>query len=131
MTAMDRRRRETLLMLAAVGVSRPASAVPDSKPSGGGDPAGGKLVFENEKLRVIEHAAKPRLGVCGAGLHSHPPHLTVFLTDAKARVTIAGKAPFIAENKAGDVFWDQGGAHAVENLGSRGTRVFLIELKQA
>lgn len=131
MIAMDRRRREILLMLAALGVSRPASTAPDAKPSGGGDLAGGKLVFENEKLRVIEHAAKPRLGVCGAGLHSHPPHLTVFLTDAKARVTLASKDPFIAENRAGDVFWDQGGAHAVENLGSRGTRVFLIELKQA
>ena len=71
---------------------------------------GGKVVFENEKLRVIEHAARPRLGVCGTGLHSHPPHLTVFLTDAKARVTLAGKDPFVAENKAGDVFWDPGGA---------------------
>ena len=131
MTRMEGRRREILLMLAALGMSGPASPAPDTKSSGGGDLAGGKLVFENEKLRVIEHVAKPRLGVCGTGLHSHPPHLTVFLTDAKARVTRPGKDPFIAENRAGDVFWDQGGAHAVENLGSRSTRVFLIELKQA
>lgn len=131
MNATNGKRREILVMLAALGIATPTSGASDATSKGNADLAGGKVVFENEKLRVIEHAARPRLGVCGTGLHSHPPHLTVFLTDAKARVTLAGKDPFVAENKAGDVFWDPGGAHAVENLGSSATRVFLVELKQA
>jgi hypothetical protein len=131
MTTTQARRRDVLLALAALGMAGAARATTAAGAKGGGDLAGGKVVFESDKVRVIEHVAKPRLGVCGAGLHSHPPHLTVFLTDARAKVTRAGEAPFVAENKAGDVFWDPGGAHAVENLGSRSTRVFLVELKQA
>ena len=130
MTTTEARRRDILLALAALGMAGPARATMAAEAKGGGDLAGGKVVFENDKVRVIEHVAKPRLGVCGAGLHSHPPHLTVFLTDATAKVTRAGEAPFVAENKAGDGVWDPGGAHAVENLGSRSTRVFLVELKQ-
>jgi hypothetical protein len=30
--------------------------------------------LENEKVRVIAHQSRPRMGVCGTGLHSHPPH---------------------------------------------------------
>lgn len=125
-----RQRREVMKMLAAIGLAGAASghAAAQATPSAA-DLAGGKIVFENDKLRVISHAARPRLGVCGTGLHSHPPHLTVFLTDAKARVTKAGKEPFLAENKMGDVFWDPGGPHTVENLGSRATKVYLVELK--
>ena len=130
MTTTEAKRRDVLLLLTGLGITGSATAASATGAKAGGDLAGGKVVFENDKLRVIEHVAKPRLGVCGMGLHSHPPHLTVFLTDAKAKVTHAGKDPFVAENKAGDVFWDPGGAHAVENLGSRSTRVFLVELKQ-
>ena len=65
--------------------------------------------------------------MCGTGLHSHPPHLTIALTDAKARVTLPGKEPFIDERKAGDLFWDPGGPHVVENIGSRDTKVYLVE----
>ena len=130
MTHRTGKRREVLLLLAGLGVTGAGSGATAATDRSNADLAGGKIVFENDKVRVIEHVAKPRLGVCGMGLHSHPPHLTVFLTDAKAKVTRAGKDPFVAENKAGDVFWDPGGAHAVENLGSRSTRVFLVELKQ-
>jgi quercetin dioxygenase-like cupin family protein len=130
MTTMKATRRDILLVLAGLGISGSAPMASAASARSDTDLAGGKVVFENDKVRVIEHVAKPRLGVCGMGLHSHPPHLTVFLTDAKAKVTLAGKDAFLAENKAGDVFWDPGGAHAVENLGSRSTRVFLVELKQ-
>ena len=128
MEAKPLSRRELLGMLAAFGVS---TAALDAFAQGGAPaPApGGKIVFENDKVRVIEHVSKPRLGVCGTGFHTHPPHLTVCLTDVKAKVTLQGKEPFVAENKSGDVFWDPGGAHTVENLGGRDTKVYLVELK--
>jgi hypothetical protein len=121
-------RRELMKFLAALGIAVPAAAA-GAQGTQGSPAAGGKVIFDNDKLRVIQHAAKPRMGACGTGYHTHPPHLTICLTDIKAKVTLQGKEPFIAENKAGDVFWDPGGYHNVENLGSRDTRTYLVELK--
>lgn len=125
---MTMRRRDLIRMLAAVtGGAVPANAVfSQSMPP---SLAGGRIVLENEKVRVIEHLNRARLDVCGTGLHFHPPHLTICLTDVRARVTQPGGEPRIAENKAGDVFWDTGGQHVVENIGNRDSRVFLVELK--
>ena len=120
-------RRELLGMLAAFGVS--GSAVDAFAQVGQATSNGGKVIFENEKMRVIEHVGKSRLGVCGTGYHTHPPHLTIALTDIKAKVTLQGKEPFVAENKAGDVFWDPGGYHTVENIGNRDAKSYLVELK--
>ena len=92
---------------------------------------GGKIVFENDNVRVIEHLGRPRMGVCGTGLHSHPPHLTIAITDVKARVTLPGKEPFLAANAAGDAFWDPGGPHVVENVGRRDSRIYIVEIKRA
>jgi|KBSSwiStaDraftv2_1062776.scaffolds.fasta_scaffold412252_2 hypothetical protein len=122
-------RRELIAMLAAMGLAGTDCGEALAQDKNAAAAAGGKIVFENDKVRVIEHYARSRLGVCGASLHTHPPHLTIALTDVKAKVTLQGKEPFIAENKAGDAFWDPGGAHVVENVGSRDTRVYLVELK--
>jgi hypothetical protein len=122
----DVSRREVLAMLAALGMSATESEIVFAQAP---DNAGGKVVFENEKVRVISHLGRPRTGVCGTGLHSHPPHLTVFLSDVKAKVTLPGKEPFVDEQKAGAVFWDPGGPHVVENLGARDSKVYLVELK--
>ena len=119
-------RRDVLAMLAALGMSAADSELVFAQSA---DAAGGKVVFENEKVRVISHLSRPRTGVCGTGLHSHPPQLTVILTDVKAKVTLPGKEPFVDEQKAGAVFWDPGGAHVVENLGTRDSKVYLVELK--
>jgi hypothetical protein len=122
-------RREILKRLAALGIGATECGIALGQPAGDAVNAGGRIVFENDKVRVIEHRARPRLGVCGAGMHSHPPHLSICPTDVRARVTLPDKDPFIAENKAGDVFWDPGGSHIVENVGSRESKAYLIELK--
>ncbi|MEO8674088.1 MAG: hypothetical protein ABI569_00815 [Casimicrobiaceae bacterium] len=127
MEAKTLSRRELLGILAALGAS--ASAADAFAQVGAMTANGGKVIFENDKMRVIEHVGKTRLGVCGTGYHSHPPHLTIALTDIKAKVTLQGKEPFMAENKAGDLFWDPGGFHTVENVGSRDARSYLVELK--
>ena len=122
----DMKRRDALAMLAALGLTAAESELVFAQAA---DTAGGKVVFENDKVRVISHLSRSRAGVCGTGLHSHPPHLTVLLTDVKAKVTLQGKEPFIDEQKAGHVFWDPGGPHVVENLGAANSRVYLVELK--
>lgn len=122
----DITRRDVLCLLAALGIG---AAEAESALAQGTDSAAGKVVFENDKVRVISHLGRPRTGVCGTGLHSHPPHLTIALTDVRAKVTLGGKAPFIDEQKAGAAFWDPGGPHVVENIGSRDSKVYLVELK--
>jgi hypothetical protein len=122
-------RREVLGLLAAMGIGATESGFAVAQDAKTDDLAGGKIVFENDKVRVISHLGRPRMGVCGTGLHSHPPHLTIALSDVKARVTLPGKEPFVAENKAGDTFWDKGGPHVVENMGSRDSKIYLVELK--
>jgi hypothetical protein len=111
---------------------------PKGKPAAGGSnpnwksttpAAGGKIVYENEYVRVIEHASRPRMGVCGEGMHSHLDHLTISLTDGRLKITKPDKEPMILDAKAGDVIWDPSGPHAIQNLGSRNTRAFLIEIK--
>jgi hypothetical protein len=131
-------RRDVFKLLGALGVAAPACASaqgaattnPKAPPLKKGDktPAGGTVVFNDNGVLVSEHVARSRLGVCGTGWHTHPPHLSVCLTEVKAKVSLPGKEPFVAENKAGDVFWDPGGSHAVENLGGRDTKVYLVEL---
>jgi hypothetical protein len=90
---------------------------------------GGRIVYENDYLRVIEHAARPRMGVCGEGMHTHIDHLTIGLTSSRVRIMKPDHEPVIVETRAGDVFWDPSGPHAIQNVGSRSARAFLIEIK--
>ena len=92
---------------------------------------GGRIVFENDYVRVIEHASRPRMGVCGEGMHAHFDHLTIGLTPGRVRIMKPDQEPMIREAKAGDVFWDPSGPHAIQNLGSRNMRSYLVEIKTA
>jgi len=94
------------------------------------DPRAYKVLVDNDQVRVLEYIGKPRLGVCGQGMHSHPDHITVVQSPAKVKVTLPDGKSFVAENKPGDVFFEPAGTHSVENIGSRETRSLLIELKK-
>jgi hypothetical protein len=87
------------------------------------------VAFENDKLRVLEFNSRPGMGVCGSGVHSHPPHLTVLLTAAKARVKLPDSKTFVAEFKPGDLFWSEAETHEVENIAGKDIRALLVELK--
>jgi len=90
-----------------------------------------RVAFENERVRVLDFHSKPGLGVCGVGVHSHPAHLTVVLSDGKARVREAGGKTFEAINRLGDVFWSEAETHEVENVSGKAMRTLLVELKDA
>jgi len=59
--------------LTADGVSAqdPAKVMPKSY----------RVAFENDRVRVLEFVGRPGMGVCGEGMHSHPAHLTIVLSD--------------------------------------------------
>lgn len=123
-------RRDLIRVLAGLGIVAAASDVL-AQDAAKVDPRGYKVMVDNDQVRVLEYIGKPRLGVCGKGMHSHPDHVTVVLSDIKAKVMLPDGKTFVVENKTGDVFFEPGGMHSVENLGGRDVRSLLIELKSA
>jgi hypothetical protein len=121
-------RRDLVRLLAGLGIAATAakSIAQDAIKV---DPRGYKLLLENDQVRVLEYIGKPRLGVCGQGMHSHPDHVTLVGAPSKVKVTLPDGKSFVVENKAGDVFFEPAGLHSVENIGGRETRSILVELK--
>jgi hypothetical protein len=118
-------RRQALALLAAFGVT-PEALAQDPATS---DPRSYRVVLENERVRVLEYKSRPGLGVCGQGMHYHPAHLTVSLTGAKVKRTLAdGKVTF-AEVPPGHVFFSEAETHSAEVIGGLATRTYIIELK--
>ena len=122
-------RRDLIKVLAGLGIAAGAgdALAQDAVKI---DPRGFKVLLDNDQVRVLEYIGKPRLGVCGQGMHSHPDHVTLVQVDARVKVTLPDGKSFVAENKAGDVFFEPAGTHAVENIGGRDTRSLLIEIKK-
>jgi hypothetical protein len=118
-------RRQVIALLAAFGVTADVIAQDPSRTN----TRSYKVVFENDRVRVLEYVSRPGLGICGRGKHSHPAHLNVLLTDAKARITLPDGKTIMGENKAGDVFWEEAVTHTVENIGGSGVRAYMVELK--
>ncbi len=116
-----------------VELKKPAS--PGAKPVAGPegqdpvktDPAKTKVVFENERVRVIESHLKPGEKLA---MHWHPANIIYALTDAKAKFTDpAGK---VTEKSlaAGATLWNEPVSHAVENVGTAEMRALNIEFKE-
>ncbi len=89
-----------------------------------------KIIFENDQLKVTEYDSNPGKDACGAGEHSHNAHLTVVLTDMKAKVTMKNGQTQDAELKAGTSFWSEAETHSVINTGNQPAKVLLIEPKE-
>lgn len=122
-------RRDLIALFAAFGASVPAAA--SAQDAVKMAPRNYRVAFENDKVRVVEYHSKPGVGLCGQGRHFHPAHLTIALTDAKARVTLPDGKVIEAANKAGDVFWAPAEMHTVENIGRADVRAYIVEIKDA
>ena len=116
--------RRVLAALIAVAVP----LVPSAQDAARVQPRSYQVVYENSEIRAIRYSSLPGMGVCGTGVHSHPRHLTIALTPARVRVRVDGKT-IIAENKAGDVFYEDAVRHEAENISGSGTTAILIEFK--
>jgi len=111
-----------LLTLGAIAHAQDAARV---------QPRAYRVVLENERLRVLEFVSRPGMGVCGNGMHSHPPHLSVALSGAKVKVSLPDGRTIVAENKLGDVWWSEAETHETENISGRDVRALIVELKPA
>jgi hypothetical protein len=123
-------RRDMLRMLAGLGIA--AAALPaQAQDAAKINPRSYKVVFDNDKIRVLEYESKPGLGICGQGRHYHPAHATVQLTDAKVKITTEGGKVITVDAKAGTVFPSPAEWHTTENVGGAEARAYIIEFKDA
>jgi hypothetical protein len=88
-----------------------------------------RVALENDRVRVLEFIGRPGMGICGEGMHSHPAHLTIVMSDWEGTVTTPGDAARPRSKKAGDVFWSEAETHKLENTGKTVSRVMIVELK--
>jgi hypothetical protein len=123
-TLQDAQRRRWLALLPGLAL---ATAV-DAQDAARVQPQAYRIGLDNDEMRVLDFVSRPGMGVCGSGLHSHPPHLTVALSDCRVRVRENGKE-FVGENKLGDVFWSPAVTHETENMAGHEVRALIIELK--
>ena len=116
--------RNMVFGLAAVVTASTLSAQDPAKVQ----PRSYRVLFENSEVRVLEYSSVPGMGVCGAGVHSHPRALNILLTPARVRVTAKGKT-FVATNKEGDVWYTPAVTHEAENISGHGVRAVMVEFK--
>ncbi len=89
------------------------------------DPDKYAVVFENERVRVLEYRDEP-----GAKTrpHEHPDSVMVTLSGFRRRLIVGDRDRDVAL-EAGDVRWLDAQTHAGENIGSTPTHVIFVELK--
>lgn len=92
-------------------------------------PAVYKVVFENEKVRAIEYHTGSEKGICGFGMHTHPAHLWIMLTDAQLRIVSPDGKVTVEQSRAGDMGWAPPEQHIAENLMGNNAGCYLIEIK--
>jgi len=99
--------------------------------SPGGDPvkvdaSHFKVIFENEKVRVVEFHSKPGDKIA---MHTHPDHVIYALTDGKVRHTLPDGKTVEKDMKAGQAVWVGTTTHSSENIGKTDLNAILYELK--
>lgn len=90
------------------------------------DPKHYKVVLENDQVRVLRISYGPHEK---SVMHSHPPGVVVYLTDARGKFTLPGGKTQDAVTKAGTVVWTDGTTHMPENTGDKAFEVIQVELK--
>ncbi len=86
-----------------------------------------KLVFENERVRIMEVSFKPGEKIAQ---HSHPDHFGYILEAGKLKISKPDGTSSELDGKVGDVVWIPTETHSGENIGKTTVRVLVVELKE-
>lgn len=84
------------------------------------------VVFENERVRVLEYADEPGDGTTP---HSHPDSVMIAVSDIHRRLVLGDQEREV-QIPAGTVTWLAAQEHSGHNIGSTPTRAYFIELKE-
>jgi beta-alanine degradation protein BauB len=85
-----------------------------------------KVIFENERVRVLEYRDRPGVKTHP---HRHPDSVMYTLSSFKRRIA-AGGAEVDIDLPAGEVRWLAAQEHTGHNTGSTDTHTIFIELKE-
>jgi quercetin dioxygenase-like cupin family protein len=86
-----------------------------------------KLVFENERVRVLDYRDKPGQKTTP---HQHPDALVYALAPFKRRLIFGDGKTVTVEKKEGEVYFVKAQKHTGENIGTTDTHVLIVELKE-
>ena len=84
-----------------------------------------KVVFENERVRVLEYRDVPG---ARTSPHDHPDSVMITLSAFDRRLQVGGRTRDVSFGP-GHVGWLDAQTHAGENTGSTPTHVVFVELK--
>ena len=90
------------------------------------DPDNYKVIFENDRVRVLEYKDKP--GDCTSP-HAHPDSVMYTLSSFDRRLN-HGDQHRDVQLQAGRVNWLSAQQHSGENIGTTDTHVIFVELKE-
>lgn len=86
-----------------------------------------KVVFENERVRVLEYLDGPGDRTTP---HSHPDSVMVTLSAFDRRLSVGDQQREVSL-KAGLATWLPAQTHTGENIGTTATHTIFVELKEA
>ena len=86
-----------------------------------------KVVFENERVRVLEYRDDPGDRTTP---HSHPDSVMVTLSDFDRKLTVGDQSRDVSLT-SGLANWLPAQTHMGENVGSSPTHVIFVELKES
>jgi beta-alanine degradation protein BauB len=90
------------------------------------DPDNYRVVFENDRVRVLEYTDRPGDRTTP---HAHPDSVMYTLSSFRRRL-IHGDEARDVELQAGGAFWLPAQQHAGENIGDTETHTIFVELKE-
>lgn len=90
------------------------------------DPGLYRLVFENERVRVLEYLDRPG---DRTSPHRHPDSVMVTLSSFRRRLSSGGSTVDV-EIPSGQVRWLDAQEHSGENVGNTPTHTVFVELKE-
>jgi beta-alanine degradation protein BauB len=85
-----------------------------------------KVIFENDKVRVLEYTDQPGDKTTP---HAHPDSVMYTLSSFRRRL-VSGDMPREVDLESGIVGWLPAQQHHGENIGETPTRVVFVELKE-
>ncbi len=89
------------------------------------DPDKYKVVFENDRVRVLEYRDEPG---AQTSAHDHPDSVMVTLSSFRRKL-IDGEQSRDVELGPGEIRWLDAQSHSGENIGDTPTHVVFVELK--
>ncbi len=86
-----------------------------------------KLLFENEKVRVMQVTFDPGQSI---PKHSHPDHFVFVNQPGKLQLTTEGGKPADVDLETGKVMWIPSETHSAKNIGKSKVQLLVTELKK-